>query len=189
MDASEWIEKHGNELAKWQGGIPLYRWLSRLDGTMSDAWDSCTGSVELITMLEVEKKINSVELCAAFAEYATRYISKMTGCSAIILESIRQCGAKELSLHELTNKVTPSATANQWRLRYEKTEEEGPLKVRQMVGRTLSCAVEKACYLEWYDAFSLILQPSHEWWADNAELAEIIKRHTTDPWKEETDAA
>ena len=97
--------------------------------------------------------------------------------------------AKELSLHELTNKVTTSATANQWRLRYERTEEEGPLKVRQMVGRTLSCAVEKACYLEWYDAFSLILQPSHEWWSDNAELAGIIKRHTTDPWKEETDAA
>lgn len=188
-DVSEWLKEHGNELAKWQGGIPLYRWLERRGGTMDDAWNACTGSLELVTMLEVEEKTDNVHLCTAFAEYASRYAAKMTGRTVSILESIRQCGANELSLHELTSKVTVSATANQLKLQYEKTEDEGPGKAKQLVGRTLATAVMEACYLRWYDAFSLILQPSHEWWADNAELATIIRKHTISPWKEETDAA
>lgn len=188
-NVKEWLSEHGNELAKWSGGIPLYRWLERLDGTMADVWDSCTGSLELVTLLEVEKKTDNVRLCAAFAEYASRYMEGMTGRTVSILESVRQCGAGELSLYELTNKIIVSATANQLKLQYEKTEDEGPGKAKQLTGRTLATAVMEACYLRWYDAFSLILQPSYEWWTDNANLAAIIKKHVVSPWKEETDAA
>lgn len=187
-NVKEWLSEHGNDLAEWQGGIPLYRWLSDLDEDtpMSSVWDSCTGTLSLIVMLEVENKgdyaTGSVGLCRAFAEYASRYVSKMTGDTEPIFKYIESCGNGELTLYDLTHTVVTSATANQWRLRYQKTEEEGPAKMRQLKGRTLSCAIEKVCYLEWYDAFSIILQLSYDRYGDDRELACLVRKYVNNPW-------
>lgn len=190
MYTKEWLEIHGNEMGSIQGGVPLYRWLSEvtIQMTMEHVWEMCTGSLELVTMLEIEKIQRHVKLCAAYAEYAKKLVPRMTGMSTDIFDKIAKVGSGELELEYLTTKVVRTATANQWRLRYEKTI-DGSGHQRQATGRTMSCSVERICYLDWYNAISIILQVSENRYVDDALLSDIIRKHITNPWKEEKNAA